>query len=883
MSPISSNPASDPTGASARSTWVAPELLDRAPIGIARATVDGKLLYANAALARMLEFDSPAALLAENMVLRYKHPAERAALIELVRQNGVVQDQEFTLLTRSGDERTVLASITLEGDILSSMIVDITARKRAEAATHRQATRLRMLADASRVFAEAGIDYQLVLDQIARTSAEQLDAGCVIILRSDDRQWLRAVTFYDRDPDMQGILQAFFGHFRIHIDDPHPAAVVVRNGQPLLIPVIDLEALRELLAPELWPTLALLHPHSTIIVPLQVHGECIGSISLTRHKPGQPALDEDDLVLAQDLADRAALAIGNTRLFQQGRAELAERKRAEAQVFYQASLLDFVQDAVIAVDMVFRITSWNHAAEALYGWSAAEAIGRRINDLIPPEQLEIDWSHVLEQIQAQGAWRGEVIQRHRDGRAIVIRATIATVRGQAGEPIGFVTVNRDITDRKQAELQLRDHACRLEVLADVSRAFAEGGINLDSLLNLVAQRVVETLCDFCIIRMLSEDGRTLPVVALYYYEPTDEEALGFIRTLVARAPLQADERNIDTQVFQTGLPLLTPSIDLESLKATIKPEYLPGIVRFVPRSMLVVPLRLQDQSIGLLGMYRSRPQWSAFTEDDLTLAQDLADRAALMIENARLFAAAEQARAVAEQANGIKSAFLASMSHELHTPLNIMLGFTGILLMQLPGPLNAEQIKQLTTMQRSGKHLLALLDDMLDLSTIESGKVELRLDPLVCQEVLAEVVDNLRPLAEQKGLGFTIDMPNSPIVVASNPRALGQIVTNLLANAVKFTPAGGQIGLEMRGDTAQQTATITVWDNGIGIDADDLPKLFQIFTQLDNRTIRQYEGTGVGLALVRRLAEAHGGTVAVESTPGQGSRFSVSLPWILVE
>jgi signal transduction histidine kinase len=231
-----------------------------------------------------------------------------------------------------------------------------------------------------------------------------------------------------------------------------------------------------------------------------------------------------------------------------------------------------------------------------------------------------------------------------------------------------------------------------------------------------------------------------------------------------------------------------------------------------------------------------------------------------------------------EQASQAKDRFLASMSHELRTPLNAIIGFTGTLLMKLPGPLTTTQAHQLTTIQTSARHLLALINDLLDLAKIESGKVELKLVPIVCQDAIAEVVASLRPLAEQKGLTFTVIAPEEPLVVPSDQRALSQILINLVNNAIKFTDTGEvRVTLAREAVDERPQMTIRVTDTGIGIKAADQAKLFEAFAQASAVDGRRREGTGLGLHLSQKLALLLGGRITFQSAAGLGSTFTFEL------
>jgi two-component system sensor histidine kinase/response regulator len=231
------------------------------------------------------------------------------------------------------------------------------------------------------------------------------------------------------------------------------------------------------------------------------------------------------------------------------------------------------------------------------------------------------------------------------------------------------------------------------------------------------------------------------------------------------------------------------------------------------------------------------------------------------------------------EASRMKSAFIANMSHELRTPLNAIIGFTGTLLMKLPGPLTVDQDKQLTTIRTSARHLLSLINDLLDMAKIEAGKVTLSLAPVQCQSLLAETVESLRPLAAQKGLALTVEMPAEPVVIDSDRRALTQIVINLVNNAIKFTDQGAvRVTLGQRVIDGATVTEFSVADSGAGIRAEDQSKLFEAFSQLDSTSTRNAEGAGLGLYLCRNLAGLMGGSLVFSSEFGAGSTFTLRLP-----
>jgi PAS domain S-box-containing protein len=229
-----------------------------------------------------------------------------------------------------------------------------------------------------------------------------------------------------------------------------------------------------------------------------------------------------------------------------------------------------------------------------------------------------------------------------------------------------------------------------------------------------------------------------------------------------------------------------------------------------------------------------------------------------------------------ERANQTKDRFLATMSHELRTPLNAIIGFTGTLLMRLPGPLTTDQEQQLRTVQTSAHHLLALINDLLDLARIESGKIQLIEEEVVCQSVIEQIAASLGPTARRKGLKFSTECPSEPLVVRTDRRSLSQILINLTSNAIKFTNTG-TVRIIARLDEHGRVR-ITVVDTGIGIRESDKIRLFNAFEQLDSTSIKRHEGSGLGLHLSHKLASLLGAEVKVESTHGAGSTFTLVLP-----
>ncbi len=445
-------------------------------------------------------------------------------------------------------------------------------------------------------------------------------------------------------------------------------------------------------------------------------------------------------------------------------------------------------------------------------------------------------------------------------------------------------LQRVIEERKQAEEKIIQYTQDLLTLQYAGAAIASS-LDLPYVLKTITREMVDLLkVEGCAISEWQADTETISLLAQHGPE-----------TWWEHGPIAS--YNVARQVLQTREFQQFVGADAAAIN--------PNLTR-----ILIIPLVFHDHELGHLEIADSRTE-QFFANQEISLAQLLSNQAASAIENARLYQQAQQeiaerlrielaleqeratlARRVEERtaelsnanaqlsrAARLKDEFLASMSHELRTPLNAVLSMSEALQEEVYGSLNPKQNHALKNIETSGRHLLALINDILDLSKIEAGKFDLHPDIVAVEQVCQASLLFIKQTAHKKRLKVSYTRDSNIISITADERRLKQILVNLLSNAVKFTPEGGSIGLEVLGDEAGQTITFTVWDTGIGIPPEKQADLFLPFVQLDSKLSRRYAGTGLGLALVQRMVDMHHGNIAVDSTPDKGSRFSVSLPW----
>ncbi len=612
----------------------------------------------------------------------------------------------------------------------------------------------------------------------------------------------------------------------------------------------------------------------------------IGSLSVYAARVGEPsAFNLRTLDIA---AHTAAIAIENAWAAQAAREvnrslerEVVERRSTEtrlqeARVQLQSALKN-ARMGSWTLEAATRELCFDDALLRVFGGPGSRGNCMTVDHHLSKYVHESDRERVRAEIEA--ALRGDagydteyrVIRP--DHGAFWLAAKGFLMRDAEGQPLRIVGISRDITERKRDELLI---AGQNRILAMIA-----GGSPLGDTLDVLEKLIEETEADIhCTVWVLDDDSQKLRIRS----SKQELESKG-IRTVLSlddsggpsAAAVLRQQAVVTEDTFTDPL--------WQASRATAQ-QY--GI-----RACWAIPIfDSARRVIGSFALYSNIPgapqrkhqsaidiavQTAAIAIESAHAAQALRDSKELLerkvAERTRDLRAANERL---QEVDRLKSQFLANMSHELRTPLNAILGFAGTLLMKLPGPLNDEQQSQLGIIRNSAQHLLSLINDLLDLAKIESGKMTLRVETVDCGALVNEVASTLQPLADRKRLQLNVEAPPAPVMAITDERALKQIVINLVNNAIKFTDRG-RVSLDVREieNDGQPWIEISVTDTGIGIREDDRQRLFVAFSQMD-ATVR--EGTGLGLHLSHKFASLIGGRIEFQSEFGRGSRFAVLIP-----
>jgi PAS domain S-box-containing protein len=582
-------------------------------------------------------------------------------------------------------------------------------------------------------------------------------------------------------------------------------------------------------------------------------------------KPFVPEMLIAKVIVFVELHKKGEEVKRQTKLLQQMVAELASsndeiRKlnvELQAERDFVSTVLDTADSIVVVLDAAQKIVRASRAFERTLGYSQDEVIGRT------PASFFVSTGPRQQMPEGENYWQAK------DGTSKLI-AWSKTALGSNH----FILTGNDLTERKRAEQQreqvIRADVARIEAEASERRStfLAEAStmlaVTLDyerTLVN-ISRLAIPTFADWCFV-YLALDGQSISPAVIAHVDPEKEQ-------LAQQVEIRPEDLSSETlpvaRVFQTGTPeLFTDISDAELRKAVRDEGKYDALKQLGLRSAVVVPILARHAVLGVIGFAAAKPSRYTFTE--LMFAQDLARRISLALENASLYREAQEA-------NRAKDEFLATLSHELRTPLNAILGWTQILrskrLDEVTAALAFEAI------ERNAKAQAELIEDMLDVSRIITGRLRLELRPVRLSEAAEAALDSVRPSAEAKGVRLESAL-SADGVISGDQRRLQQIVWNLLSNAVKFTLAGGVVRIKL--ECVGSEARLTVSDNGRGISRQFLPYVFDRFRQAETMASRTAGGLGLGLSIARHLVELHGGTIEAGSEgEGRGATFTLTFP-----
>jgi PAS domain S-box-containing protein len=564
-------------------------------------------------------------------------------------------------------------------------------------------------------------------------------------------------------------------------------------------------------------------------------------------------------------------------------SDLARTADAELLRARLAAIVESSDDAIVSKTLDGVIRTWNKGAERIFGYTAAEAVGKHITMLIPPDRTGEEDEIIARLKRAERIDHYETLRVCKDGTCLDVSLTISPIRDGSGQIVGASKIARDVTSRKRMEEALREETRVLEEL-NRTGALIAGQLDLQQLVQSVTDTATEL---------------TGAKFGSFFYNVTNAEGESYLLYTLSGVPREVFEKfNLprNTPVFEPtfrgGGPVRSEDITRDPRYGKMAPHYGQPKGHLPVRSYLAVPVVSRSGEV-IGGLFFGHPEVGVFTERAERVVVGMATQAAMAIDNARLYErikrAAEEreqflhaeraARAEAERASLVKDEFLATLSHELRTPLNAILGWTQILRNRVGH--DEELSEGLSVIERNTRVQTQLIEDLLDMSRIISGKIRLDVQQVDLQDVVKAAVASVRHSADAKGIRLQVVLDPLAGPVRGDPGRLQQCFWNLLSNAIKFTPKGGRVQVTLERVNSHLEACVI--DNGEGIKPEFLPHLFERFRQADASSTRKHGGLGLGLSIVKQLVELHGGQVRAKSAgEGQGATFCIELPLMVV-
>jgi two-component system, NtrC family, sensor kinase len=757
-------------------------------------------------------------------------------------------------------------------------------------------------ADVLKVISRSTFDLQAVLDTLAESAAQLCDADHVWLFRRESDAYRWAASYGHSKEDHERVKQ----YMLTLKHSPGRGSVVgraVMEGRPVQIADV-------LADPEYTQTEAqkLARYRTLLGAPLLREGVPIGAIALQRTDV-RPFTDKQ-IELVQTFADQAVIAIENVRLFDDVQARTRELSEALQQQTTTANMLKVISRSTLDLQAVLK-TLVESAAQLCDAYDSAiwRPDGDRLllvahHGPIPVDTLPLIRGTVagrtvldgvafhIADLQTEDA---EFPESGENARRWGFRSILCVPLMREGVAIGTIALRRSeaqlFTERQVALLQtFADQAviaienARLfeEVKArtrELARSVAElralGEVSRAVSSTLKLETVLETIVG-CAVQLSASDSG---IVYEFNEVAQTFQTRGWHRITAAHLAIVRAEpiRFGEGAVGRAGAIREPVQVaDIADERQFVAPQTRALLVREGLRSLLAVPLVREQQVLG--GLVILRRELGAFSPEIVATLETFAAQSVLAIQNARLFAELEDKSRQLQQASENKSQFLASMSHELRTPLNSIIGLTEMMVTNAARFGTDKALEPLRRVNAAGTHLLSLINEILDLSKIEAGKLELNPEPVNLARLIDEVIGTAGQLAEKNQNRLVVEAQENVGALTADAMRLKQILLNLLSNACKFTKEG-EVALRVRNVAdGRDWVEFAVADSGIGMTPEQLAKLFQEFTQADSLTARRYGGTGLGLAISRKLARMMGGDVTVTSEPGKGSVFTVRLP-----